>query len=140
MNRTIDLVVVLSGLRISALPSTGQQTNPDTATCSNPFSPGAGDTLPAVRCHRERQHPLDVDARRARAHPPSITVGEGYGTCNETPAIATTSADGRQRKLKCPTGVELSAMIVKIARTTSDGIWTLTQTITQDKTGNLDGW
>jgi hypothetical protein len=45
MNRTIDLVVVLSGLRISALPSTGQQTNPDTATCSNPFSPGAGDTL-----------------------------------------------------------------------------------------------
>jgi hypothetical protein len=31
-------------------------------------------------------------------------------------------------------------VIVKIARTTSDGIWTLTQTITQDKTGNLDGW
>jgi hypothetical protein len=45
MNRTIALIVVLSGLRISALPSSRQQTNPDPATCSNPFSPGAGDTL-----------------------------------------------------------------------------------------------
>jgi hypothetical protein len=40
----------------------------------------------------------------------------------------------RSRKLECPAGIELSATIVKIARATSDGIWTLTQTITQDKT------
>jgi hypothetical protein len=78
--------------------------------------------------------------RAGESHQPSIAVGEGYGICKETPAIATTSADGRQRKLECPRGVELSAMIVKIARTASDGIWTLTQTITEDKTGNLDGW
>ena len=88
MNRTIALVVVLSGLLICALPSSAQQTNPDTATCSYRFRSGDGDTLlqycvTANRNITQMQMPAGQELINQ-----GITVGEGYGICNETPATA----------------------------------------------------
>jgi len=64
-----------------------------------------------------------------------ITVGEGYGVCNESP-IATYwdyAGWGDSGNWLPATTLSQTATSVKIARTTSDGVWTLTQTITQDK-------
>jgi hypothetical protein len=136
MNRTIAIVVVLSGILICALSSSAQQTNPDTSACSYTFSSGAGDTL--------LQYCVTANGNLTQMQMPAgqelinqgITVGEGYGICNESPATAYYDYGGwgDSGNWNAPKVLSLTATSVKIARTTSDGIWTLTQTITQDKT------
>jgi hypothetical protein len=57
--------------------------------------------------------------------------GEGYGICNESPAQNYTDYGiGDTGNWNAATVLRNSASSVKIARTTSDGNWTLTQTIT----------
>ena len=64
-------------------------------------------------------------------HSQSGYGGEGYGICNESPAQNYTDyATGDTGNWNAATVVRSSATSVKIARTTSDGNWTLTQTIT----------
>ena len=58
--------------------------------------------------------------------------GEGYGLCQESPAVEYHDyASGDSGNWKAPTLVSSTTTSVKIARTTSDGHWTLTQTITK---------
>jgi hypothetical protein len=58
--------------------------------------------------------------------------GEGYGICNETPALNYTDyATSDTGNWNAPILLSHTTSSVKIARTTSDGNWTLTQTITQ---------
>jgi hypothetical protein len=62
--------------------------------------------------------------------PESGPGGEGYGICNETPGLNYTDyATGDTGNWKAATLLSSSSSSVKIARTTSDGHWTLTQTI-----------
>jgi hypothetical protein len=57
---------------------------------------------------------------------------EGYGLCNESPAAEYHDYGNEDTgNWNPPTLVSLTTTAVKIARTTSDGNWTLTQTITQ---------
>ena len=57
--------------------------------------------------------------------------GEGYGICNESPAINYTDYGVSDTgNWKSAVVVSHSSTSVKIARTTADGRWTLTQTIT----------
>src|SRR6266853_4566953 len=58
--------------------------------------------------------------------------GEGYGVCQESPIVEYHDyASSDSGNWKAPTLVSLTTTAVKIARTTSDGHWTLTQTITK---------
>lgn len=60
------------------------------------------------------------------------TMGEGYGICNESPATEYHDyAYNDSGNWNSATILSLTSTSVKIARSTSDGIWTLTQTITQ---------
>jgi hypothetical protein len=63
--------------------------------------------------------------------------GEGYGFCDGTNGGAVPYYDyadaGDSGNWLAPVTLALTATSVKIARTTSDGIWTLTQTITLNK-------
>jgi len=57
--------------------------------------------------------------------------GEGYGLCQESPAVQYHDYGSSDTgNWKAPTLVSLTTTAVKIARTTSDGHFTLTQTIT----------
>lgn len=59
---------------------------------------------------------------------------EGYGICNESPAQAYYDyAINDSGNLGAPSLLSSTTTSVKIARTTADGNWTLTQTITVDK-------
>ena len=63
--------------------------------------------------------------------------GEGYGFCDGTAAGAVPYYDyadaGDSGNWQAPVTLAVTATSVKIARTTSDGIWTLTQTIAINK-------
>jgi hypothetical protein len=60
---------------------------------------------------------------------------EGYGVCNESPAQAywDYASHGDSGNWSPPTTLSVTTNSVKIARTTSDGHWTLTQTFMLDK-------
>lgn len=62
-------------------------------------------------------------------------ASEGYGICNESPATAywDYAREGDSGSWGAATLLSQTATTVKIARTTVDGIWTLTQTIALDK-------
>jgi len=64
-----------------------------------------------------------------REHIAVGAAGEGYGVCDNTGAVAYFDyADyGDSGNWGAPTLVSQTATSVKIARTTSDGVWTLTQ-------------
>jgi hypothetical protein len=64
--------------------------------------------------------------------------GEGYGICNESPAQNYTDYAISDTGNWAPASlVSKTATSVKIARSTSDGNWTLTQTITQAKPSSI---
>ena len=58
-------------------------------------------------------------------------IGEGYGMCDQGGEYFDYAEFGDSGNWNPATVVSRDATSVKIARTTSDGIWTLTQTITQ---------
>jgi hypothetical protein len=66
-------------------------------------------------------------------HPQQTLGREGYGICNESPATEyhDYSTAGESFNWNAATLVSQTASSVKIARMTSDGNWTLTQTIIQ---------
>lgn len=65
-------------------------------------------------------------------HPQLGPGGEGYGVCQERPAVEYHDyAADDSGNWNLPILVSNTASSVKIARTTSDGHWTLTQTITK---------
>ncbi len=74
----------------------------------------------------EFQSPLNIEQIRQG------DAGEGYGICDlSTETSYYDYADnGDSGNWKAPTTVTHTATMVKIERTTSDGLWTLTQTIT----------
>jgi hypothetical protein len=66
----------------------------------------------------------------------TLAGGEGYGICNESPAQNYTDyATSDTGNWNAPILLSQTASSVKIARTTSDGNWTLTQTITKIPSG-----
>ena len=109
--------------------------SPDvTSSCSFTFTSGSNNTF--------LRYCVTVNGNIPQLETPAgqemIAVGahdEGYGVCNETPATAYYDyADGGDSgNWGAPVTTQPNATTVKVVRSTSDGIWTLTQTITQDK-------
>lgn len=100
-----------------------------TVICSYNFSSGADNTFLSY-CVTVNGNVLGVQTPIGRQH---IFGGEGYGICdfNSNTEYFDYGAGGDTPNWNPPVLLSQAANSVKIARTTSDGIWTFTQTITQ---------
>jgi hypothetical protein len=110
-------------------------TQPATITCSYNFASGSRDSYLQYCVTANGNIPQLQSPAGQSLIGSGITVGEGYGVCNETPATAywDYAGWGDSGNWGSATTLSQTATSVKIARTTSDGIWTLTQTLAQDK-------
>jgi hypothetical protein len=103
-----------------------------TTTCSFTFTSGAGDTFQKF-CVTANGNITHFEAPQGHEHIAVDAIGEGYGICDlESKVKYFDYADyGDSGNWGSPVVVSQTPTSVKIARTTTDGIWTLTQTITQ---------
>jgi hypothetical protein len=103
-----------------------------TSTCSYNFTSGTNNTF-LKYCVTVNGNIPQLMTPFNREHIAVGAAGEGYGVCDNTGAVAYFDyADyGDSGNWGAPTLVSQTVTSVKIARTTGDGVWTLTQTITQ---------
>jgi len=112
-------------------PKSDAVVSPDeTSACAHTFTSGSGATYLqfCVTVNGnivEFQSPAGVEQIRQG------TFGEGYGICdfNRSTSYYDFSDTGASTNWDAPVLLSHTATSVKIARTTSDGVWTLTQTI-----------
>jgi hypothetical protein len=130
MTRNIFCLTVFLVLIGCTLPLQAQPVPAAATPCSYSFTTGAGNSYLAY-C-------VTANGNITQLETPSGYQqingggGEGYGICNETPAQNYTDyATSDTGNWNPATLVSKTTSSVKIARTTSDGNWTLTQTITQ---------
>jgi hypothetical protein len=103
-----------------------------TAACSFTFTSAANDNF-LQYCVTANGNIAQLETPQGHEHIAHGVVGEGYGICD----VSTNteyfdySQFGDSPNWLAPTVVNQTANSVKIARTTADGIWTLTQTFTQ---------
>jgi len=106
-----------------------------TSTCSFTFTSGANDTF-LKYCVTANGNIAQLETPQGHEHIAVGAFGEGYGLCDATVGSAEVPyfdyADfGDSSNWLPATLVTQSPTVVKIVRSTADGIWTLTQTITQ---------
>jgi len=103
-----------------------------TSTCSYNFTSGTNNTF-LKYCVTVNGNISQLMTPFNREHIAVGSAGEGYGVCDNTGAVAYFDyADyGDSGNWGAPTLVSQTVTSVKITRTTGDGVWTLTQTITQ---------
>jgi hypothetical protein len=122
--------VVLSPTKRTALAKAGY--NPDSSTdCAFTFTSGTSNTF-LNYCLSSAGNVLVLEA--PEGHPEmSPDAAEGYGFCDASTNVEYFDWGGLLDSGNWGSPLLLSSTptTVKIARTTSDGIWTLTQTITQ---------
>lgn len=114
----------------AALPILAQTTTaPQTTNCAFTFKTGANNAF-LQYCVTPNGNITQIET--PFGHQQMGPGGEGYGICNESPAqnyndyaVSDTGNWGTA------TVLSKTAAAIKIARTTSDGHWTLTQTITK---------
>ena len=103
-----------------------------TSTCAFSFTTGANDSF-LKYCVTANGNIAQLEAPLGKEHIAVGTVGEGYGFCDLNPQVRyfDYSDFGDSGNWGEATIVSQNTKSVKIARATTDGIWTLTQTITQ---------
>ena len=103
-----------------------------TATCSFTFTSGANDNF-LQYCVTANGNVAQLETPQGHEHIAHGVVGEGYGICDvsSNTEYFDYSFFGDSPNWLAPAVVNQTATSVKIARTTADGIWTLTQTFTQ---------
>jgi hypothetical protein len=103
-----------------------------TADCVFLFTSGANDTFLRY-CVTENGNITLLQTPFGHEHIAVGVFGEGYGICDGSSDVAyfDYAGFGDSANWLPATVVNLTPTVVKIARTTVDGIWTLTQTITQ---------
>ena len=132
------LLLICCAASLVAQPSASSETvpgAPPAGQCAYNFTTGSGNTF------------LNYCVTVAGNIPQIVTPagiemiasnGEGYGVCNESPAQNyddwTVSNTGNWN---VPVLLSHTSTSVKIARTTSDGNWTLTQTISTTRTPSI---
>jgi hypothetical protein len=106
--------------------------SPTSTTCSFTFSSGANNTFLKF-CVTATGNITQLETPAGHEHILIGTIAEGYGVCNESPATAywDYAGDGESGNWGPAILVNQTTTSVKIVRNTGDGIWTLTQTITQ---------
>ncbi|HVO62379.1 MAG TPA: hypothetical protein VMT53_15690 [Terriglobales bacterium] len=103
-----------------------------TSSCAFSFTSGANDSF-IKYCVTTNGNLAQLETPMGKEHIAIGTIGEGYGFCDLSSVIRyfDYSDFGDSGNWGAPTILNQTTNSVKIARTTTDGIWTLTQTITQ---------
>jgi hypothetical protein len=107
--------------------------SPDaTSNCSYTFTTGTGQNF-LQSCVTVNGNVVEFQSPESKESIRVGSYGEGYGFCdfNSNVAYYDYADYGDSGNWLAPTTVSHNATSAKIVRTTSDGIWTLTQTITQ---------
>lgn len=106
--------------------------NDSTSTCSFTYTSGVNDTF-LKYCVTVNGNITQLETPVGHEHIAVGVFGEGYGVCDATANVAYYDyADfGDSGNWGAPVTTQPNATTVKVVRNTSDGIWTLTQTITQ---------
>jgi hypothetical protein len=105
-----------------------------TSTCTYTFTSNGSATVKYLQyCVTVNGNIVEFQSPKGAEFIRVGTFGEGYGICDISAGISYSDyADyGDSGNWKAPVLVSKNATDVKIARTTADGIWTLTQTITR---------
>jgi len=112
--------------------SIGPISDAATATCAFTFTSGAGDSF-LKYCVTANGNVVQFETPLGHEHIAHGVPGEGYGLCdiNTRTEYFDYSFFGDSPNWDEPAVVSQSATSVKIARTTIDGVWTLSQTFTQ---------
>lgn len=110
--------------------SMDQSQSPETANCAFNFAAGANDTYFRF-CVTTTGNIPEIETPKGHFQM-SSDRHEGYGLCNESPVVAYYDYGqyGDSGNWGAASVVSQTARSVKIARITSDGVWTLTQTFT----------
>ena len=103
-----------------------------TSTCAFTFTTGANDSF-LKYCVTTNGNITQLETPSGKEHIAVGAFGEGYGFCDLSSSVRYFDyADfGDSGNWGAATLVSQDAKSVRIARTTTDGLWTLTQTITQ---------
>jgi hypothetical protein len=114
---------------VAAARQDGVQAQPATTSCSFNFTSGSNNTY-LVYCVSQNGNVFYVTTPAGHTH---NSLYEGYGLCDaNVPAVYYDYGfSGDSGNWNAPSVVSANATTVKISRTTSDGLSTLTQTITQ---------
>jgi hypothetical protein len=137
MKKTVLIALLFASLIAAAaaqsqemLAKSEQSHSPQTADCAFAFSSGANNTYFRF-CVTSTGNIPEIETPQGHLQM-SSDRHEGYGICNETPAQAYYDYGqfGDSGNWGAATLVSQSPTTVKIARTTADGIWTITQTFT----------
>jgi len=136
--RNIKFSITLACLVMSATMLAAAADQPRTSkarpdvdpVCAYNFTSGSANTY-LFYCVTENGNIVTLST--PEGHGQELFGGEGYGFCNASPGVVEYHdyAYEDSGNWNSPTLLSSNATTVKIARTTSDGIWTLTQTITQ---------
>lgn len=124
-----------SGMSVSAMQAVGGVDSPD-ATCVYQFTIPATATKQYLQyCVNSRGNIVEFQSPAGIENIAAGTNGEGYSVCDFNSGIGYLDygdyGDFDAGHWGAPVLLNLTATQVKIARTTTDGIWTLTQTFTK---------
>jgi len=139
MFRSIARLTLCLGLAAWSLSGQAQKApavraTSDDVSCKYNFSSGSGNTF-LQYCVAETGNITRIETPQGHELVQDGSGNDGYGLCN--PDFNVTSyfdygfLGGESFNWQSPVLLSQTAKSVKIARTTADGIWTLTQTITQ---------
>ena len=105
------------------------EANPNVVGCAYNFQSGANNTYLSFCVTNTGTIP---QIETPQGFTQLLETVEGYGICNESPIVAYYDWQGMgdSGNWNAPILVSHNATSVKIRRTTSDGVWTLTQTFT----------
>jgi len=129
LNRQQEAAALAKKNAAQVVPSSPFATN----TCSYTFTSGSANTY-LQYCVTVNGNIFQVTTPAGHSQIGLSSSGEGYGVCDVTGGNTPYSdfgLNGTTSNWNSPTLVSHTTTAVKIARTTSDGAWTLTQTITQ---------
>ena len=138
MFRTVLKLTTCIALLACALPGQAQRARAAAplvdSDCTFTFSSGTGNTFLQF-CVADTGNITNIETPEGHEQLVTGLGTDGYGICNVDDGVASYTdygvVDHDSGNWNNPILLAQTAKSVKIARTTSDGIWTLTQTITQ---------
>ncbi len=111
----------------------GNGVHPDISTCAYTFTTTGSNNSYIEFCVTANGNIASFQSPDGMEYIYLGAIGEGYGICDFTSNDSYYDwADGISSNWDAPVVMSSSATSVKLQRTTSDGIWTLTQTITKE--------
>lgn len=130
----VGLVPFLNGQQaiVSRTATAQALSNPDTPdSCPHPFTSGSPSSNSFIQyCVTDNGNITAIET--PFGHPMIGTGGEGYGLCQESPAVQYYDyAVSDSGNWNSPQILSLTKSSIKISRTTSDFRWTLVQTISK---------